>query len=467
MRPLRILLPVHVFFPEHFYGTETYTLQLAQCLRQMGHRPTVLTSVLYGEKGRGGAVYTYEHDGFEVDCIDQNIQPLTHYRQLHRRADFYPLIAEIFRKRSPDVVHVNHLMGHTGVLLEVVRDMGLAAVATLTDFYGICPNSKLMRYDEALCTGPEYGSTNCLACYIREHEYEFVHRKLLATAIRSNGSLKWTARLLPFAAALPGFRRSIIADRIGAVRERIGYLRSLYAVYRKMITPTAFLHEAYVRNGFYPEKLHKIHFGIDLNVVKPFRKDPGRMPAPLTFGYIGQITPHKGVDLLVEAFVRLQADNARLLLFGPRDQSPGYMRQIETLASGNARIAFRDTFPSDRLGEVLSEIDVLVIPSRWYENSPLVLLYALASKTPVIVTDMKGMSEFVIDGWNGYMFQKDNMASLLGKMKQLTERPEIWMDLCRNADYSKGVMDHAREVEAIYQAILGEGATSAGKAVAS
>ncbi len=466
MHPLRILLPVHVFFPEHFYGTETYTLQLAQCLREMGHRPTILTSVLYGEKGRGGAVYTYEYDGFEVDCIDQNIQPLTHYRQLHRRDDLYPLIAEIFRKRNPDIVHVNHLMGHTGVLLEVVRDMGLRAVATLTDFYGICPNSKLMGYDETLCMGPDRRADNCLACYIREHEYEFVHRAMLAKAIRRKGALKWTARLLPFVASLPGFRGTIIADRIDAVRERRKYLLPLYAVYRKMITPTAFLHEAYVRNGFYPEKLHKIHFGIDLNVVKLFRKDPDRIPSPLTFGYIGQITPHKGVDLLVEAFVRLHADNSRLLLFGPRDQNPGYMRRIESLTSGNPRIEFRDTFPGDRLGEVLSEIDVLVIPSRWYENSPLVLLYALASKTPVIATDMKGMSEFVIDGWNGYTFQKDSMAALLGKMKRLTDHPEGWGRLCRNADYTKDVMDHAREVEAIYGDVLRAEETFAGKAAA-
>jgi glycosyltransferase involved in cell wall biosynthesis len=233
-----------------------------------------------------------------------------------------------------------------------------------------------------------------------------------------------------------------------------------------MITPTAFLHDAYVRNGFYPENLHKIHFGIDLDVVKPFRKNSARIPSPLTFGYIGQITPHKGVDLVVEAFAGLQADNVRLLIFGPRDQQPGYMAQIEKTASGNSRIQFRDTFPADRLGQVLSEIDVLVIPSRWYENSPLVMLYALASKTPVIATDMKGMSEFVIDGWNGYTFQKDSMSALLGKMKRLADCPELWRELCKNADYAKGVMDHAREVEEIYRDILGAGDTSAGKAAA-
>jgi len=464
MRSLKIVLPVHVFFPEHFYGTETYTLQLAQCLREMGHRPSILTSVLYGEKGRGGACYTYEYDGFEVDCIDQNSQPLTHYRQLHRRADLYPLIQEIFRKREPDLVHVTHLMGHTGVLLEVICDMGLPAVATLTDFYGICPNSKLMRYDESLCTGPNRRSTNCLACYIREHEYEFVHRRALARAIQKNRSLKWAARLLPIAASLPGFRRSIIADRIDAVRERRAYLRPLYAVYKRMITPTALLHDAYVRNGFYPERLRKIHFGIDLDVVKPFRKHPARIPSPLTFGYIGQITPHKGVDLVVAAFAGLRADNARLLLFGPRDQQPGYMAKIEKTASGNPHIQFRDTFPADRLGQVLSEIDVLVIPSRWYENSPLVMLYALASKTPVIATDMKGMSEFVIDGWNGFTFQKDSMAALRENMQRLLDRSDLWRELCENADYTMSVRDHAREVEAIYRDVLRENGSSVEKA---
>jgi glycosyltransferase involved in cell wall biosynthesis len=179
-----------------------------------------------------------------------------------------------------------------------------------------------------------------------------------------------------------------------------------------MITPTDFLHHAYEKNRFYPEKLKKINFGINLNLVKPHRRTIGHAPSRVTFGYIGQITPHKGVDLLMEAFAGLTEKPARLAIFGPRNQDAAYMHQLQELSGNSESVEFRDTFPSDQLGKVLSQIDVLVIPSRWYENSPLVLLYALATKTPVIATDMKGMSEFVKNDFNGYTFKKDDANHL-------------------------------------------------------
>jgi glycosyltransferase involved in cell wall biosynthesis len=57
-------------------------------------------------------------------------------------------------------------------------------------------------------------------------------------------------------------------------------------------------------------------------------------------------------------------------------------------------------------------MDFLVIPSRWYENSPLVLLNALASHTPVIVSDVLGMTEFVISGENGFVFARGSVDAL-------------------------------------------------------
>ncbi len=454
MKSLNILLPVHVFFPDHFYGTETYTLELAQKLKDMGHNPSILTAILYSEKGPGEPVFTYEYGGLTVDCIDLNTRPLEDFRQLYSRPDLYPLLRDIIQKRKPDIIHVTHLMGHTAVLLEAIRDMKIPAIATLTDFYGICPNSKLMRYDGGLCTGPNARSTNCLSCYIREHEYEFINRKILASLIRHDVSLPAVSALLPYAASMPKYSNSLINNRIRGVVDRIGYMKSLYDVYRCMITPTDFLHHAYEKNRFYPEKLKKINFGINLNLVKPHRRTIGHAPSRVTFGYIGQITPHKGVDLLMEAFAGLTEKPARLAIFGPRNQDAAYMHQLQELSGNSESVEFRDTFPSDQLGKVLSQIDVLVIPSRWYENSPLVLLYALATKTPVIATDMKGMSEFVKNDFNGYTFKKDDANHLKTIMQRIVDTPDILKKWSQNADYSKDVMDHARDVTAIYQAVL-------------
>jgi glycosyltransferase involved in cell wall biosynthesis len=120
---------------------------------------------------------------------------------------------------------------------------------------------------------------------------------------------------------------------------------------------------------------------------------------------------------------------------------------------------FKGTFPKAELGDVLSGIDVLAIPSRWYENSPLVLLYALATKTPVVVTDMKGMSEFVRNGHNGYTFPKDNVKHLSCIMQNIVDNPQTLIRLSNNADYAKDVMDHAENVQDIYLRVLGNSGT--------
>jgi glycosyltransferase involved in cell wall biosynthesis len=456
MKPLNILLPVHVFFPDHFYGTETYTLELAQRLKALGHHPTILTSILYGEKGPGEARFTYEYGGLTVDCIDLNTQPLKDFRQLYSRPDLYPILKDILLQRQPDIIHVTHLMGHTAVLLEVIRDLKFPVVATLTDFYGICSNSKLISHDGGLCTGPNRRSTNCLSCYIREHDYEFSTRKTMARLIRNNLSLRWVSSMLPYVASLPQYAESMTRGRIRDAIERVDYMRALYDVYACMITPTDFLHEAYEKNRFYPEKLKKINFGINLDSVKAYRHAITEVPSTIRFGYIGQITSHKGVDLLIKAFAGLKGSQATLSIYGPRNQDAAYMKTLDRLCDGMDSIEFKDTFPSDQLGKVLSEIDVLVIPSRWYENSPLVLLYALATKTPVIVTDMKGMNEFIRNGYNGYTFKKDNAAQLMEIMQKIVDNPASLLQLSENAEYSKDIMNHAEDVLDIYQTVLGK-----------
>jgi glycosyltransferase involved in cell wall biosynthesis len=455
MKPLNILLPVHVFFPDHFYGTETYTLELAQQLKIMGHNPTILTAIYYGEKGPGEARFTYDYGGLTVDCIDLNTQPLNNFRQTYSRPDLYPVLKGILQQRQPDIIHVTHLMGHTGVLLEVIRDMKLPVVATLTDFYGICPNSKLISHYGGLCLGPNRRSTNCLSCFIKGHNYLFSNWKSMARLIRNDMSLPWVSFFLPYISALPQFTESPAHKSILDAIDRIAYLRKLYNIYACMITPTDFLHEAYTANRFYPEKLKKINFGINLDMVKAYRHAITEAPSRVRFGYIGQITSHKGVDLLIKAFVDLKGKQATLSIYGSKDQDAAYMETLNHLSDGRrGDIEFKDTFPKDQLGKVLSEIDVLVIPSRWYENSPLVLLYAQATKTPVIVTDTKGMSEFVRNGYNGFTFKKDNAAHLGQIMQQIVDNPAMLLQLSKNSGYSRDIVDYTGDILDIYRTVL-------------
>ena len=160
------------------------------------------------------------------------------------------------------------------------------------------------------------------------------------------------------------------------------------------------------------------------------------------------------MDLLIHAYLRIKSDNISLTIYGSPDQE-AYMNELLRLASSVNHIKFCGTFPREELPARLSEFDVLVIPSRWYENSPLVLLYALATRTPVIVTDVKGMSEFVKDGFNGYTFKKNSVEHLTTIMQKIVDDPSSIERLSQNAVYTKDVSDHAADALELYKAALG------------
>lgn len=451
---MRILLPVHVFFPTHFYGTETYTLELATQLKQWGHDPVILTATPYGEPGTGRLHDRYEYGGLPVHCIDLNLKPHNRFRHTYYRPELESLLRDIVSEIKPDVAHVTHLINHTATLLEVLQAARIPAIATLTDFFGICFNSKLENYDGSLCVGPNHRASNCVRCYLNAVE-AFSSRKWLGTLLRNDLACRFLANVLPRISGRLGIREGFLSQHVLDVTQRMPLLRERYRTYQYLIAPTDFLYEAYASNGFYPARLRKINFGINLALLKSYarvrKRNKGEM---IRFGYIGQITSHKGVDLLLQAYQALQGNNRSLFLYGPADQDPAYMEQLLRLATGGVQIEFRGTFPREALPERLSELDVLVIPSRWYENSPLVLLYALATHTPVIVTDVKGMSEFVRDGFNGYTFQKGSVQHLATLMQRIVDDPSLVERLSRNAVYTKDVSDHAAEVVELYKAVL-------------
>jgi glycosyltransferase involved in cell wall biosynthesis len=453
MKPLKILFTVHAFFPTHFYGTETYTLELAQALKRLGHEAVILTATPYGEKGTGTLLSSCQYEGIPVHCIDLNLMPYHRFKDTYYRPDLYPLLREIVANVGPDIVHVTHLMRHSAVLLEVLHDANVPAVATLTDFYGICLNTKLQRYDGSLCAGPDDNSTNCLACYWKSPERP---TRYFVTSLPIKGSpLAILSKALPFFATMPGLRKWPLSGRIRDVLCRLDTLRKYYAVYKYMIAPTDFLYDAYRANHFYPDKLRKIPFGISQELATPHQKTKSYNGSSVRFGYIGQITRHKGIDLLLRSYLRLRGDNKSLVICGPVEEHTPYMDELRSLSRGGSRIEFQSSFPREQLPHHLSQLDFLVVPSRWYENSPLVLLYALATKTPVIVTDVKGMNELVTDDVNGYTFKKESVEHLTSIMQKIVDDPRCIERLSRNAAYSRDVSDHARDVLSLYEASLG------------
>ncbi len=409
---MKIALFVHCFFPAHFYGTETYTFELARNLRLLGHQPVVVTAVFSGELPQETFIRRYEYAGIQVVSVDKNQLPNTRVKDTYYQAEMAPVLDAVLDEIAPDVVHITHLINHTAVLLEVLTRRGLPVVATFTDFFGFCYTNKLEAHDGSLCAGPGTPAINCLACRIKAGAAQST--KLHAAIARRPLGSALTAHLLYSLQRLPVLDRGHLAGLVQDVVQRPRILMSLYQHIHHAIVPTAFIQDAYVRNGF-AGAVTRIPFGVDIDRADKIHQNA----RPLVLGFVGQLMAHKGPDLLIDAArIALHPGKYEIRLYGSEDQDPAYTARLKQIAAG-LPVNFMGTFPATRMREVLDDMDVLVIPSRWYENSPLVLLNALSSHTPVIVSDVAGMTEFVREGVNGYAFARGSSMALADVLRHI------------------------------------------------
>jgi len=446
---MRIAIFVHCFFPAHFYGTETYTLELARNLRQMGHEAIVVSAVFPGERRQERLVSYYEYEGLPVYSLDKNYLPHTSVKDTYYQPALRDTLRQLIKELHPDLIHVAHLINHTAALLEVASELGIPTVATFTDFFGFCFNNKLEAADGSLCRGPNRKRTNCVACLLKARAQQ--PRAGLAERVAGRYPFsRLSAAALDQVIRVPGFRQGPLAGFVRDVTCRPDTLLHWYSHYRAAIAPTKFLREAYTSNGL-KIPIHRVPFGVEIARERKPRRAPRET---LRFGFIGQIAPHKGTHVLMNAFRQLPpSSRAELHIFGPEDQEAGYVTRLRRLAV-DGRVHFRGTFPKEQMAHVFSELDFLVIPSTWYENSPLVLLYALASHTPVVVSDVPGMTEFVEPGQNGYAFRRGSVRDLAGVLRHIVQDPERAREMAATTHYERTPSAVARDVVEVYGSIL-------------
>jgi glycosyltransferase involved in cell wall biosynthesis len=238
--------------------------------------------------------------------------------------------------------------------------------------------------------------------------------------------------------AINGFAPNDIVVRPGILQRAMG-------VYREAIAPTKFLKTAYEHNAF-PAPLRISHFGIEIDrAAKPPRPEARK----LRLGFIGQIAPHKGVHLILDALRRCERGNLSLTIWGPQNQAPTYVERLRAQAQA-LPVTFRGTIPRSELANAIGSIDYLVVPSTWCENSPLILLQALATHTPPIVSGVPGMTEFVAHGRNGFHFERGNVDSLVRILQSVADDPELVDRLSAATTYDRIPADMAKDVAAMY-----------------
>jgi glycosyltransferase involved in cell wall biosynthesis len=452
---MRILLVSHRSLPAHPAGTEVHTHQMAREFLRLGHTVLVLTAEKDVSR-RHHALQRREHDGVPyVELVDNLFR--TRFEETYRDAGAEQRFEQVLREFRPDVVHAAHLMYHSFGYARVARASGVPFFATLFDYFATCPRFGQRRFpDGSSCTVIDHA--RCGACITSLRFAATPLERTVGTALSALRSATGVD-LAPLATRLAGTRRAegLVPDHATSgdpapTRERARFVLEEFVPHvNAFVAPSRFLLEEHVRFGFPRETLHFLRTGIDLAPFAGFVRERARCTR---VAFIGSVVPHKGLHVLVEAFERLQGEvrtDLELHVHGPATHAPDYGAGLErrVVALGGT---WHGPLAREALPGALARTDLLVVPSVWFENAPLVVLEALATHTPFAVSDIGGLSELAQETGAGFTFAPGDAGALAALLERLVldhaplERAsEMRVDV-------RSITDDARDCLALYAA---------------
>ena len=223
------------------------------------------------------------------------------------------------------------------------------------------------------------------------------------------------------------------------------------------IAPSNFLLEKFIEFEIPRDKIVLYNHGFNVALFNSLSKVSSQK---IRFGYIGTFIPSKGVHVLLEAFNRIKNHNIELRIHGKfLPYHPGFEDYPDYLRSlGNKdNIRWFGEYDNKDIARILSEIDVLIVPSIWYENSPLTIHEAFMGEVPVITSNIGGMAELVQDGLNGFHFQAGNSKDLAIQMQRVLDNPDIIGRLKKNINSVTPIEAHTLEIREVYRSLVSKG----------
>lgn len=448
---MRIVLTTHHFPPLYASGVELYTYRLARWLLHNEHAVQVVCveSIAEGQSEPHCVEDVYE--GIPVYRLHFNLADVP---DLFRWQFWNPEIGAWFRQfldsMQPDIVHMNSLYLLSASTVTAAKELGLPTALTLHDYWFQCPRITLLKPDGSVCDAPD-DPLECAWCLMTER------RRYRLPEIASRGA---AGRLGRWALGQPGVAGLLgWQERPNAIRERRRLLRGVLDQGDVFIVATRFLRDMLVRQGCAQRKTVISRYGLDISSWEPAAASTEDADH-LRIAYIGQVTQHKGTHILIQAFNRLKVSvcEPKLEIYGNLERFPRYAARLRRLAGDNPRIVFAGTYDNAKTPQVFSGIDVLVVPSTWYEGSPLVIAEALANRTPVIASNLGGMAEAIHHGVNGWVFEPGSVADLTRQLQRLLDDPGLLAQLRTGIQPPRTIDDEMAQLMEIYRSLASQGA---------
>jgi glycosyltransferase involved in cell wall biosynthesis len=329
------------------------------------------------------------------------------------KAALIKYLREFLLAQEPDIVHFQHTLFFGYDMLREVRETlgDVPILYTLHEFLPICHrNGQLMRtVSEKPCM--EESPRRCHECFPEVSPQTFFMRKR--------------------------------------------FIQSHLSVVDRFLAPSHFLRERYVDWGLPADKVVFEEYG-RLPVAPapiPDRRQRNRL------AFFGQLSYFKGVNVVLRAMKRLQEEgvDVHLRVHGANLelQPEGFRAEFqELLEATKDSVSFEGEFNHDDLPALMADADWVIVPSVWWENSPLVIQEASQHRRPIIASDIGGMAEKVHDGVSGLHFKAGDPASLAETISRAISTRRLWEDLQRQIQPVYAMDEHVRSLSDHYNELL-------------
>lgn len=316
-----------------------------------------------------------------------------------------------------------------------------------------------------------YKTVLAIVKYIKTRNIDIIHTH----TVRSNlvGRL---AALFSGKKCVTHVHSPILRDFDDKIRCRINYAIDTLTrpVAKRFITVSESLRQEMIKKGGDARKVTTIHNAIDLEQLnnsflaveksnKSIRDEFNIDKDAFLVTTIALLRPRKGIDILINAISPLVAlyPQMHFLIVGSDDisEAPHYgkkLRQMVVQSGVEKNVTF--TGFRDDIMNILASADLFVLPSRFGEGLPMVILEAMAAGVPVLASRVEGVPEVIEEGSNGFMFEPENCSDLVEKMKLLIQEKENLKTVSRAGKemvFSRlGARGQARRVENIYRQVM-------------
>jgi glycosyltransferase involved in cell wall biosynthesis len=230
---------------------------------------------------------------------------------------------------------------------------------------------------------------------------------------------------------------------------RLDRARALFDDVALFVAPSPSIAREFVGLGVEPSKVRVSDYGF---VPAPRVERP---PADrrLRIGFVGTLVWHKGVHVLLDALRTLPGDDYEVRIHGDVRMFPDYVTGLRRRAEGFP-VRFMGAFDESRAAEVYAGLDVVVVPSLWLENSPLVIHEAFMAGIPVVGARIGGIADLINDGTNGRLYDPrsvDELAGVLGSIIGNRAQLDAWAAALPPV---KTMAEDALEWERIYAGLV-------------